>query len=117
MRISDWSSDVCSSDRVPRNKVAAIEALGAEARIVGLSQDDAQVEVDRLVAEEGMVSLPPFDHPDVIAGQGTLGLEMLEELPEARSEEHTSELQSLMRISYAVFCLKKKKETQASNKY
>src|SRR3546814_17754445 len=70
---------------VPRNKVAAIEALGAEARIVGLSQDDAQVEVDRLVAEEGMVSLPPFDHPDVIAGQGTLGLEMLEELPEAET--------------------------------
>src|SRR3546814_10350093 len=95
-----------------------------------------------------MVSLPPFDHPDVIAGQGTLGLEMLEELPEAetlvvplsgggliagiamaaktlkptvmiigvtmqrgaaRSEEHTSELQSLMRISYAVFCSTKKK--------
>src|SRR3546814_6375947 len=103
---------------VPGNKVAAIEALGAEARIVGLSQDDAQVEVDRLVAEEGMIALPPFDHPDVIAGQGTLGLEMLEELPEAetllvplsgggliRSEEHTSELQSLMRISYAGICL------------
>src|SRR3546814_14854552 len=70
---------------VPRNKVAAIEALGAEARIVGLSQDDAQVEADRLVAEEGMVSLPPFDHHDVIAGQGTLGLEMLEELPEAET--------------------------------
>jgi threonine dehydratase len=74
---------VCMSALVPRNKVAAIEALGAEARIVGLSQDDAQVEVDRLVAEEGMVALPPFDHPDIIAGQGTLGLEMLEDLPEA----------------------------------
>jgi threonine dehydratase len=74
---------VCMSALVPRNKVAAIEALGAEARIVGLSQDDAQVEVDRLVAEEGMVALPPFDHPDVIAGQGTLGLEILEALPEA----------------------------------
>src|SRR3546814_4920705 len=36
---------------------------------------------------------------------------------EARSEEHTSELQSLMRISYAVFCLKKKKQKQANNKY
>jgi threonine dehydratase len=70
---------------VPRNKVAAIEALGAEARIIGLSQDDAQVEVDRLVAEEGMVSLPPFDHADIIAGQGTLGLEMLEDLPEAET--------------------------------
>lgn len=76
---------VCMSALVPRNKVAAIEALGAEARIIGLSQDDAQVEVDRLVAEEGMVSLPPFDHPDIIAGQGTLGLEMLEDLPEAET--------------------------------
>lgn len=76
---------VCMSALVPRNKVAAIEALGAEARIVGLSQDDAQVEVDRLVAEEGMISLPPFDHPDIIAGQGTLGLEMLEDLPEAET--------------------------------
>jgi len=76
---------VCMSALVPRNKVAAIEALGAEARIVGLSQDDAQVEVDRLVAEEGMVALPPFDHPDIIAGQGTLGLEMLEDLPEAET--------------------------------
>jgi len=76
---------VCMSALVPRNKVAAIEALGAEARIIGLSQDDAQVEVDRLVAEEGMVALPPFDHPDIIAGQGTLGLEMLEDLPEAET--------------------------------
>ena len=74
---------VCMSALVPANKVTAIEALGAEARIVGLSQDDAQMEVDRLVDEEGMVSLPPFDHPDIIAGQGTLGLEMLEDLPEA----------------------------------
>jgi threonine dehydratase len=76
---------VCMSALVPRNKVAAIEALGAEARIIGLSQDDAQVEVDRLVAEEGMVSLPPFDHADIIAGQSTLGLEMLEALPEAET--------------------------------
>ncbi|WP_193369404.1 hydroxyectoine utilization dehydratase EutB [Pelagibius marinus] len=76
---------VCMSALVPANKVEAIEALGAEARIVGLSQDDAQVEVDRLVAEEGMIALPPFDHADIIAGQGTLGLEMLEELPEAET--------------------------------
>ncbi len=76
---------VCMSALVPANKVEAIEALGAEARIVGLSQDDAQVEVDRLVAEEGMIALPPFDHADIIAGQGTLGLEMLEDLPEAET--------------------------------
>ena len=73
---------ICMSNLVPQNKVQGIEALGAEVRIVGESQDDAQIEVDRLVAEEGMVMLPPFDHPDIIAGQGTLGLEIVESLPE-----------------------------------
>ena len=58
--------------------------LGAEVRIVGTSQDDAQDEVDRLVAEDGLMMLPPFDHPDIIAGQGTLGLEIIEEVPDAR---------------------------------
>ena len=72
---------ICMSSLVPQNKVKGIESLGAEVRIVGDSQDDAQVEVDRLVAEEGMVMLPPFDHRDIIAGQGTLGLEVLESLP------------------------------------
>jgi len=76
---------VCMSSLVPKNKVAGIEALGAEARIVGRSQDEAQAEVDRLVAEEGMVMLPPFDHPQVIAGQGTLGLEIIEDLPEVET--------------------------------
>lgn len=73
---------VCMSQLVPSNKVNAIRALGAEVRIVGKSQDEAQHEVDRLVDEEGMTMLPPFDHADVIAGQGTLGLEIVEDLPE-----------------------------------
>ena len=73
---------ICMSQLVPANKVTGIEAQGAEVRILGRSQDDAQVEVDRLVREEGMTMLPPFDHRDVIAGQGTLGLEILEDLPE-----------------------------------
>jgi threonine dehydratase len=76
---------ICMSRLVPRNKVDGIEALGAEVRIVGTSQDEAQVEVDRLVAEDGMAMLPPFDHPDIIAGQGTLGLEILEDLPEVET--------------------------------
>ena len=76
---------ICMSRLVPRNKVDGIEALGAEVRIVGASQDEAQVEVDRLVAAEGMTMLPPFDHPDIIAGQGTLGLEILEDLPEVEA--------------------------------
>ena len=51
-------------------------------RIVGKSQDDAQVEVERLVAEEGMAMVPPFDDPRIVAGQGTLGLEMLDAVPD-----------------------------------
>ena len=73
---------ICMSRLVPQNKVDAIKALGAEVRIVGASQDDAQLEVDSLVAEQGMTMLPPFDHADVIAGQGTLGLELIKDLPE-----------------------------------
>jgi threonine dehydratase len=75
---------ICMSRLVPANKVEGIEALGAEVRIVGASQDEAQVEADRLVAE-GMTMVPPFDHPDVIAGQGTLGLEILEDLPQVET--------------------------------
>lgn len=74
---------VCMSKLVPRNKVEGIEAQGAEVRIIGHSQDDAQEEVDRLVAEDGMTMLPPFDHAAIIAGQGTLGLEMMGQCPEA----------------------------------
>ena len=72
---------ICMSQPVPSNKVEAIRALGADVRIIGSSQDEAELEVARLVAEEGLVRLPPFDHADVIAGQGTAGLEVLEELP------------------------------------
>lgn len=72
---------ICMSKLVPENKVDGIKALGAEVRIVGQSQDDAQIEVDRVVEEQGMVALDPFDHPDVIAGQGTLGLELMEQWP------------------------------------
>lgn len=73
---------ICMSRLVPQNKVEAIRALGAEVRITGSSQDEAQEEVDRLVAKERMTLIPPFDHRDIIAGQGTLGLEILEDVPE-----------------------------------
>lgn len=75
---------ICMSALVPENKVAAIRALGAEIRIIGNSQDDAQAEVDRLVAEKGMTMVPPFDMADVIAGQGTLGFEIIEDVPDAQ---------------------------------
>ena len=72
---------ICMSRLVPANKVEAIRALGAEVHISGASQDEAELEVARLVREEGLTLLPPFDHPDVIAGQGTAGLEILDDLP------------------------------------
>jgi threonine dehydratase len=76
---------ICMSKLVPGNKVDEIGRLGAEIRIVGDSQDDAQAEAERLAGTEGLVMMPPFDHPAVIAGQGTLGLEMMEAVPDART--------------------------------
>jgi threonine dehydratase len=76
---------ICMSRLVPANKVDAIRALGAEVCIIGNSQDDAQVEAQRLVDQEGLVMLPPFDHPHVIAGQATIGLEILEQLPDVKT--------------------------------
>ncbi|QRZ15208.1 hydroxyectoine utilization dehydratase EutB [Paracoccus methylovorus] len=67
---------ICLSRLVPDNKVQAIRDLGAEVRIIGASQDEAMVEVARAVASEGMTEIPPFDHEAVVAGQGTLGLEI-----------------------------------------
>ncbi|WP_110685464.1 hydroxyectoine utilization dehydratase EutB [Salinicola aestuarinus] len=72
---------ICVSELVPANKVAAIEALGAEARVIGRSQDDAFVEARRLVSEAGMALIEPFDDPLIAAGQGTIGLELMEDLP------------------------------------
>jgi threonine dehydratase len=73
---------VCMSQLVPANKIDAVMALGAEVRVVGRSQDDAQAEVARLVQEEGLTEVHPFDDSLVIAGQGTLGLEIIEDLPD-----------------------------------
>src|SRR3546814_7887167 len=92
MRISDWSSDVCSSDLVERHP------FGAEPRedMIGRGAG-AGVADDRefLAADAG--------------DERSFGHRRAQHAREAaRSEEHTSELQSLMRISYAVFCLKKK---------
>src|SRR3546814_9830252 len=122
MRISDWSSDVCSSDlavveevphvvgaqHVQQALVAGpvgvqrleLEPARAEcpARGVGQGADGGRGflrGVDQLLAQRAEDAVASGQHPD-LAGAGL------------RSEEHTSELQSLMRNSYAVFCLKTK---------
>ena len=73
---------ICMSELVPQAKVDGIRALGAEVRIVGRSQDAAQAEAARLVAEEGLTEISPFDDALVIAGQGTIGLEIMAARPD-----------------------------------
>jgi len=73
---------ISMSSLVPKTKVDGIRALGAEVRIVGRSQDEALAESQRLCRAEGLVEISPFDDPRVIAGQGTIGLELMEERPD-----------------------------------
>jgi len=73
---------VCLSSLVSEQKVAAIAALGATVCRVGRSQDQAMAEVARAVAERGLIEVPPFDDVSVIAGQGTIGLELVEDRPD-----------------------------------
>ncbi|MEO9527810.1 hydroxyectoine utilization dehydratase EutB [Roseibium sp.] len=72
---------ICMSSLVPQTKIDAIKALGAEIRIVGTSQDAALADCQLLAGEQGFTEISPFDDPHVIAGQGTVGLEILEDLP------------------------------------
>src|SRR3546814_8706658 len=113
MRISDWSSDVCSSDLFVEH------LFGATIRAVNLVNDynRLQAQRQRLASYElGLrhCAFRTVDKQDNPVNHGEDALNLTAEIGVAgriRSEEHTSELQSLMRISYAVFCLKKKKHT------
>ena len=73
---------VCVSSKVPENKLEAIRALGARLVVHGDSQDEAEVEGKRRIEEEGLTYVPPFDDPEIVAGQGTIALEILEDRPE-----------------------------------
>jgi threonine dehydratase len=73
---------VCVSRFVPEHKIEVIQKLGAEVKVVGKDYDEADAHARVLVREEGMTWIDPFDDPHVIAGQGTIGLEILEEIPE-----------------------------------
>lgn len=76
---------ICVSKHVPKAKIEKIQNLGAELEIYGDSQDEAEQRCYQLVEEQGLTLIPPFDYPDVIAGQGTISLEILEELPSVNS--------------------------------
>src|SRR3546814_6785391 len=97
MRISDWSSDVCSSDLgIDQFKGKMFHTARWDYAYTGGSYRSPVLDqlADKRVA---------------IVGTGATAIQAVPYLGK-RSEEHTSELQSLMRISYAVFCLKKKKK-------
>lgn len=81
-RLLEIPATVCVSARVPPYKVEAIEDLGARVLVGGPDQDDADALARRLVAEQGLEFIHPFDDPAVIAGQGTIGLEILGAMPD-----------------------------------
>ena len=73
---------ICISSRVPKAKVDALKRIGAEIEVYGETQDDAQERSYQFARERGLTVIHPFDDPYVIAGQGTIGLELLDDLPE-----------------------------------
>src|SRR3546814_1493817 len=105
MRISDWSSDVCSSDLWSskiRHGASIVQRSSATALVLMIARP-------RLPASR---RIPPSGEKGAETGRSIFSSRLSAGAACQRSEEHTSELQSLMRISYAVFCLKKTKETQ-----
>src|SRR3546814_4229769 len=122
MRISDWSSDVCSSDLPGRQ-----DRRGAGQQIGGAApaEQAAHAAAAATTADAEAATLAPLQQDDADEGERQENVDDQENCRHdtrclsrrpcrdrqrvSRSEEHTSELQSLMRISYAVFCLKKKK--------
>ena len=75
-------SIICMPDGAPISKVEATKSLGAEVCLVKGTYDDAYTYACKLREETGATFIHPFDDPDVIAGQGTIGLEILDQLPE-----------------------------------
>lgn len=66
-------------------KLAATREYGATVRLVGETVDEALAAAEQYVADTGAVLIHPFDHPDIVAGQGSLGLEVVEQLPDVGS--------------------------------
>ena len=69
----------------PLPKLAATKGYGAKVELVGSTVDEALVAAERFAERTGAVLIHPFDHPDVIAGQGTIGLEIVADLPDVRT--------------------------------
>src|SRR3546814_9546810 len=112
LRISDWSSDVCSSDLPPLHHFQGLHLADLPKRLGWCGR----VLPDVLDPRADLVHTLAPNCRDVTLRESIMSTTswMLLIFEASRSEEHTSELQSLMRISYAVFCLNKKKKQQTS---
>src|SRR3546814_9660935 len=125
MRISDWSSDVCSSDLSQGHTLVVTSSKDGPVSVLEKELADAEVVISQpfwpaYLTAERIAKAPKLklaltagigsDHVDLDAAiKAGITVAEVTFCNSIRSEEHTSELQSLMRTSYAVFCLKKKK--------
>src|SRR3546814_4018023 len=116
MRISDWSSDVCSSDleeerqRLFGGPSGLIVGQFPDGQLMRFRTDGHVATIAGTREGKGVASVIP----NLIANPGAV---VVLDPKGERSEEHTSELQSLMRTSFAVFCLKKKQNNSTSNNH
>lgn len=76
---------ICIPEGTPSNKVEGIRALGGEVTVCGKTYDEAEDEAFRMEREKGLTMINAYDDPLTIAGQGTIGLELLEDLPEVHT--------------------------------
>src|SRR3546814_1860236 len=106
MRISDWSSDVCSSDLRGRDPAGRVRGMGRVRSVPG-THGLMRMQLGKLRANAAQF-FADFFRLEAASGILLIAAALIALVcANTRSEEHTSELQSLMRISYAVFCLKK----------
>src|SRR3546814_9686737 len=120
MRISGWSSDVCSSDLGSNARRGLAEQdlllLIGHRRVAGADFLAFAIRLDRRGACPDRVE-PALEIGEIVQVLLLCFVGHDPRIASHRSEEHTSELQSLMRISYAVFCLKKKKQNNKQAEY
>src|SRR3546814_2548323 len=128
MRISDWSSDVCSSDLLSNRYIQnrflpdkAIDLMDEAASRIRMEVESKPEEIEgldrRIIQHKIEESALAKEADNASKDRLKVLREELANLEQKRSEEHTSELQSLMRISYAVFCLKTKNSTNKERQY
>src|SRR2546423_5704594 len=76
---------VVMPETAPAVKVAGVKKWGGEVVFAGRTSQDRQVKAEALAAGAGLAVVPPFDHPDIVAGQATVGLEIADELPDVQT--------------------------------